>query len=39
MIEGMDVIDKIAAVKTGPNDKPIDDVRINRVYMTTKSEL
>ena len=39
VIEGMDVIDKIAAVKTGPNDKPIDDVRINRVYMTTKSEL
>ena len=39
VIEGFDVIDKIAAVKTGPNDKPIDDVRINRVYMTTRSEL
>ena len=39
VIEGMDVIDKIAAVKTGPGDKPIEDVRINRVYMTTKSEL
>jgi len=39
VIKGFDVIDKIAAVKTGPNDKPIDDVRINRVYMTTRSEL
>ena len=39
VIDGLDVIDKIAAVKTGPKDKPIDDVRINRVYMTTKSEL
>lgn len=39
VIEGFEVIDKIAAVKTGPNDKPIEDVRINRVYMTTKSDL
>ena len=26
VIDGMDVIDKIAAVKTGPGDKPVEDV-------------
>jgi len=39
VIDGLDVIDKIAAVKTGPSDRPIEDVRINRLYMTTRSEL
>ena len=28
VFEGMDVVDAIAAVKTGPSDKPIDDVKI-----------
>lgn len=28
VIEGLDVIDKIASVKTGPADRPVDDVRI-----------
>ena len=26
--EGMDVVDKIAAVKTGANDKPVDEIKI-----------
>ncbi len=39
VIEGLEVVDKIALVKTGPNNKPIEDVRINRAYMTTISEL
>ncbi|KNY25215.1 peptidylprolyl isomerase [Pseudobacteroides cellulosolvens] len=26
--EGMDIVDKIAAVKTGVNDKPVDDVKL-----------
>ncbi|NLD47716.1 MAG: peptidylprolyl isomerase [Clostridiaceae bacterium] len=28
VIEGMDVVDKIADVKTGANDKPVEDVKI-----------
>ena len=28
VIEGLDVIDKIAAVKTAPGDRPIQDVRM-----------
>ena len=28
VIEGLDVIDKIAAVKTAPGDRPVEDVRI-----------
>ncbi len=28
VFEGMDVVDAIAAVKTGPSDKPLDDVKI-----------
>jgi cyclophilin family peptidyl-prolyl cis-trans isomerase len=31
VIEGLDVLDKIAAVKTAPGDRPVDDVRI--LYM------
>lgn len=30
--EGLDVVDKIAAVKVGINDKPIEDVKILSVY-------
>jgi len=28
VIEGLDVIDKIAAVQTDPNDRPLQDVRM-----------
>ena len=28
VVEGLDVIDKIAAVKCGPNDRPVEDVRM-----------
>ena len=28
VVDGMDVVDKIAAVKTGAADKPVDDVKI-----------
>jgi cyclophilin family peptidyl-prolyl cis-trans isomerase len=31
VIEGMDVIDKIAAIKTGPGDKPIEDIKMTIV--------
>ena len=34
VIDGMDVIDKIAAVKTAPGDRPVEDVR-----MTMRVEL
>ena len=26
IVEGLEVIDKIAAVKTGPGDKPVEDI-------------
>jgi len=39
IIEGIEVIDKIAEVNTGPGDRPLEDVVMDRVYMTTKSEL
>jgi peptidyl-prolyl cis-trans isomerase B (cyclophilin B) len=28
VIEGMDIVDKIAAVQTGPRDRPVEDVKI-----------
>ena len=28
VVEGMEVIDKIAATKTGPNDRPVEDVKM-----------
>ncbi|MDP4085664.1 MAG: peptidylprolyl isomerase [Bacillota bacterium] len=31
VIEGMDVVDKIANTKTGPNDKPTEDVVIKKI--------
>lgn len=31
VIEGLDVVDKIAAVKTAPGDRPLEDVRITYV--------
>lgn len=36
VFEGMDVIDKIAAVQTGENDKPVQDVLINKVTIEEK---
>jgi cyclophilin family peptidyl-prolyl cis-trans isomerase len=32
VIEGMDVVDKIAVVKTDPRDNPIQPVIIEQVY-------
>jgi cyclophilin family peptidyl-prolyl cis-trans isomerase len=31
VVKGMDVVDKIAAVKTGPNDKPIEPVVMTKL--------
>lgn len=39
VIEGMDVVDMIAEVNTGPGDKPVEDVVMNKVYITRMSEL
>lgn len=36
VIEGLDVIDKIASVKTGSNDKPLTDVVIESITVDTK---
>ena len=33
VFEGMEVVDAIAAVKTGPNDKPIEPVVINEIII------
>ena len=35
VIEGMDIVDQIAAVETDDNDKPTDDVIINSIEITT----
>ena len=34
VFEGMDVVDKIANVKVGTNDKPVKDVKIDKVEIT-----
>lgn len=34
VIDGMDVIEKIGNVRTGANDRPVEDVRIKRVTVT-----
>lgn len=36
VIEGLDVIDKIAAVKTNPGDRPVEDVVILKVTLKSK---
>lgn len=36
VIEGMDVVDKIAAVKCDKNDRPLEDVRIEKVIVIKK---
>ena len=38
VVAGMDVVDKIAAVQTGTNDKPLTDVVMSEVYFVTKGE-
>ncbi|MDY6065995.1 MAG: peptidylprolyl isomerase [Finegoldia sp.] len=36
VIEGMDVVDKIAEVKTDMSDRPLEDVRMKKVTVDTK---
>lgn len=36
-IEGLDVIDRIATVETGPRDKPVNDVRIVTIRLDEKA--
>jgi cyclophilin family peptidyl-prolyl cis-trans isomerase len=38
VIKGMDVVKKIAKVKTGKNDRPIENVTMKKVYMKEKEE-
>ncbi|MFH2036977.1 MAG: peptidylprolyl isomerase [Candidatus Zixiibacteriota bacterium] len=38
LMEGYDVLDKIGAVKTGPRDKPLEDVFIRKMYMIDDSK-
>jgi cyclophilin family peptidyl-prolyl cis-trans isomerase len=38
MTKGMDVVKKIAKVKTGKNDRPIENVTMKKVYMKEKEE-
>jgi len=33
VLEGMDVVDKIASAATGPGDRPVDPVKMTRVYI------
>lgn len=33
VVDGMDVVEKIGKVKTGVNDRPLEDVVINRAYV------
>lgn len=35
IIEGMDVVDKIASVEVGKNDKPVEDVVIETIKIET----
>lgn len=36
VIEGMDVVEKIGKTKVGPNDKPINEVKMTKVTLTDK---
>jgi len=38
VIEGMDVVDKIASTKTGRMDRPVSDVKLNKVTVDTFGE-
>ena len=35
VIEGLDIVDKIAAVKTDANAKPVDDVTIEKIEISS----
>ena len=35
VVEGMEVIDKIAAVTCGPNDRPVEDVKM-KMYIVER---
>jgi peptidyl-prolyl cis-trans isomerase B (cyclophilin B) len=39
VVEGMEVVDQIAAVPTGRNDRPLEDVRIKRVTVSDEGEI
>lgn len=36
VVEGIAVVGKIGDVKTGPDDRPLEDVRMNKVYIIEK---
>lgn len=36
VIEGMDVVDKMGKTKTGPNDKPVTDIKMTKVTVSDK---
>jgi len=36
VVGGMDVVNKIGKVKTGPNDKPVTEVKMTKVFLTDK---
>ena len=38
VLEGMDVVDKIAAVKTNGQDRPLDEQKIATIRVDTKGE-
>ncbi len=38
VIEGMDVVNKIATSKTGPMDRPVQEVKLNKVTVDTQGE-
>ena len=33
IVEGLDIVDKIAAVETAPGDRPVQDVKMTKVYV------
>lgn len=37
--EGMDIVNKIAATKTGRGDRPVEDVKLNKVTVDTFGEI
>ena len=36
VIEGLDIVDKIAAVQTDTNDKPVNDIKIIKIKIVNK---
>ena len=39
VIEGMDVVNKIATIKTGRQDRPVEEVKLNKVTVDTFGEI